>query len=233
MGELHKKYLASIDTRIAGAKVSQLAMAAPLSDGAPIAPSKARPSPVVETKKAAETKDLPNQKLGLLNALFAIGALRPAFALLSKFRWMVDAFPEIADLILRIVKHSFQPLWDQMIPTKAGTTSFTQPRARYSSSGVVTPERRPQLTLWAPTPPCSSTAEFIFFFPKWTERVPVCSSVQDLVDIVEPMLKFVGLHGSRDPHFLIKLTKIGRLVLQDMVCTPTDFVYVRDLRFQT
>ena len=146
MEDLHKKYIASIGGRMSSQMVSQLAMAAPLSDGGPQAPQ-ARPSPVVEAKKAAapepeaKPKGIPNQKLGLLNALFAVGALRPAFSLLSKFLWMVDAFPEVADLILGVVKYSFQPLCDQMVPTKAGTASFTKPRARYSSSGVVTPER--------------------------------------------------------------------------------------------
>lgn len=238
MNELHKKYLASIRTSITGSQVNQLVLAAPL----PPAPEKrgVRPTPMTwltpapapattaEVKKAPEPK-IPKQKVGLIHALFAVGALRPAFALLSKFRWMVGVFPEIADVVLRAVKCSFQPVWNQMYPPKAGTASFSRPRARYSSSGIVTPERRPQLTLWAPTPACSSTAEFVFFFPKWTERVPKCSSVQDLVDVMEPMLKFVGLYTSRDPQFLIKLTKVGKTVLQDMVCILVSLKYVERL----
>ena len=43
MGDLHKAYLANIETRIAGAKVSQLAMAAPLESGGS-SNTKARPA---------------------------------------------------------------------------------------------------------------------------------------------------------------------------------------------
>ncbi|CAL1701359.1 unnamed protein product [Somion occarium] len=211
MNDLHKKYLASVDKRISDAKVSQLAMAAPLESSGN---SKIRPSPSNEAKKASEPKEIPNQKLGLLNALFSLGALRPAIALLSKFPWMVDAHPEVADLVLRVVKHSMQSLYDTTVGTKNGLSSFTQPRARYGASGVVSaPERRPQLTLWAPTPPSTSTVDFTFFFPDWTDRVPISSSLRDLVDVVEPLLRFIGLHISRDPQFLAKFLRLARVDL--------------------
>ena len=100
--------MASIDARIDNAKVSQLALAAPLE-------SSSQPTrlahPVPEAKKpspdpAPESKDPPNQKAGLLVALLSVGALRPALALLTKFRWLVDAYPEILHLFIHMMKHS-------------------------------------------------------------------------------------------------------------------------------
>ena len=75
---------------------------------------------------------------------------------------------------------------------------------------VPPPERRPQLTLVAPTPPSTSTVEFVFFFPNWVERIPMCSSYDDLIDVLEPLMRFIGLHVSRDASFLTKLLRVGR-----------------------
>ncbi|KAI0650660.1 transcription factor/nuclear export subunit protein 2-domain-containing protein [Trametes meyenii] len=217
MAAHHKAYLDNVEARIAGAKVSQLAMAAPLESGGPSA-SKARPVAASEPKKE-EPREPPNQKLGLLHALLAVGALRPAIAVLSKFPWMVDAYPEIADLMLRILKHSVSPLYDIVAGPKDKAASFTKPRPRYGAAGVVpAPERRPYLTLWAPTPPCTSTLDFVFFFPDWVRRIPLCTSYDDLADVLEPLMRFVGLHISRDPAFLGKFLRIGR---QHMLTTIT------------
>ncbi|KAH9943361.1 transcription factor/nuclear export subunit protein 2-domain-containing protein [Epithele typhae] len=215
MVELHKAYLANVDARIAGAKISQLAMAAPLESGGS---SSGKPKPAPEPKKEEKVEETPNQKLGLVHALLSVGVLRPAISILSKFPWMVDAYPELADLMLRVVHHSFGPLYETAVelvsPSAANKTklaSFATPRARYGSAGVVpVPERKPQLSLVAPTPPVTSTTEFVFFYPDWTSRVPMCSSYDDLMDVVEPLMRFIGLHISRDPTFLTKFARIGR-----------------------
>ena len=222
MDVFYKAYLSSVDGRIAGAKVSQLAMAAPLESGPP--GSRAR-QPAPEPKKEEPPKPAPSQKLGLVHALLSVGALRPALTILSKFPWMVDAYPELADLMIRVVHHSFARLYDTSVDvgvptasTKEKLASFTTPRARYGATGVVPPPvRRQQLSLIAPTPPVTSTIEFVFFFPDWASRVPVCSSFDDLDDVVEPLLRFIGLHISRDPAVLTKFARIGRQHISTIV----------------
>ncbi|KAG6378421.1 transcription factor/nuclear export subunit protein 2-domain-containing protein [Boletus reticuloceps] len=203
----HKDYLDQVHQRIADAKVTQLAMAAPLesTNG-----SKARSEPVEEIKKVSDWKP-PNQKAALVSALLSVGALRPAFAILTKFPWFVDAHVELADLVLRVLRHSIAPLYDTAFVLKERNPSFTQPRARYSSTGVLlTPTRKPQMTVVAPTPPSTATTEFVFFFPDWSERVPLSTTFEDLVDVIEPLMGFVGLHMSRDPLFVSKVTRLGR-----------------------
>lgn len=217
MEHFHQEYLAEVKTRIAGAKSSLLAMAAPLESSASAQqPSKAQ-SALPSAPKKLDWR-VTNQKVGLLNGLLAVGAIKPAIAILSNFPWIVDAHPEIADLMLRIVKVSISPLYDSAVVTKERNPSFTRPRARYGPSGIIQPTpRKPVLTLCAPTPPSTSTADFVFFFPDWADRVPTSSTLDDLQDVLEPMLQFVGLYVSRDPLFLTKFLRLGRLHLQSTV----------------
>ncbi|KAG6833844.1 hypothetical protein H0H87_011778 [Tephrocybe sp. NHM501043] len=212
MESLREEYNRDVESRIAATTVSQLAMAAPLESTGPSS-SKAKSTPV-EIKKAAEPKET-NQKVGLLTALLAVGALKPALAILSQFPFLVDARVEIADLMIRIMKVSISPLYETLLVTKERNPSFTQPRARYGPSGVAAaPNRKPLLTLWAPTPPSTSTTDFTFFYPDWVAQVPICSSLSDLEDVIEPLMKFVGVHVSRDPMFLTKFLRLGRTHLQ-------------------
>jgi THO complex subunit 2 len=219
MDQVNKDYLADVQARIVGAKVSALALAAPLPSDNPLPPPPVKTKvAVAEQKKTAEPKKVPNQKVGLLTALLAVGALKPAIAIMSKFPWLVDAHPEIADLMLRVLRLSISPLYDSLLVNKERNPSFSQPRARYGTTGVYYPSpRKPTLTLWAPTPPSTSTQDFVFFFPQWVERVPICSSLDDLVDVIEPLVAFIGIHISRDPLFLTKFLRLGRSHLQTKV----------------
>jgi THO complex subunit 2 len=221
----YKAYLASIDARIDNAKVSQLALAAPLESSLSSTSRLAHPAP--EAKKPSppdptpESKDPPNQKAGLLVALLSVGALRPALALLTKFRWLVDAYPEIADLLIRVMKHSLALLYDHHLVTKPRNPSNVQPRTRWGATGVIpAPVRKPMLTLYAPTPPGTSTADFVYFFPFWADRIPLCSTLDDLMDVIDPLMAFVGLHISRDPVFLTKFARLGRLHITSTVRQP-------------
>ena len=216
MDALHKEYLANIETRIAGAKVSQLALAAPLESTPQQSQSKSKTPTPAEPKKS-DLKDR-NQKVALLTSLLAVGALKPSVAILAKFPWLVDSNPEIADLILRTLRHSISHLYESLLITKERNPSFTLPRSRIGPSGASQPvPRKSIITLWAPTPPGTSSNDFVFFFPDWVEQVPICSTVDDLIDVIDPLLRFIGLHVSRDPLFLTKFLRLGRLQISSTV----------------
>ena len=90
--------------------------------------------------------------------------------------------------------------WLVSMVTKERNLSFNQARACYGAAGVTyPPPQKPLLTLWAPTPPSTSTSNFVFFFPDWVEQVPMCSSLNDLEDVMEPLMKFISIHISCDP----------------------------------
>lgn len=211
MENVRAAFLKHVQSRISSAKMSQLAMAAPLESTSSSAPPKLKSTPTSEFKKTPESKDSSNQKTGILIALFSVGALKPAIAILSRFPWLVDVQPEIADLIIRIMKLSISHVYDSTFITKERNPDFTQPRSQFGASGVtLPPPRKPMLSLWAPTPPPTSTVEHVFFFPDWTEQVPICTSFDDLMDVIEPLMRFIGLHVSRDPLFLTKFLRLGR-----------------------
>ena len=220
MESYRKEYESDFQSRIAGAKNTMLAMAAPLESG-PSSSQKSKLAPVPDVKKV-DIKET-NQKAALLVALLAVGALKPAVALLSKFPWLVDVRTEIADLLIRILKVSLSPLYESLLITKERNPSFTHPKARFGLSGInYPPPRKPILTLWAPTPPNTHTTDFIFFFPDWVDRIPISTSLDDLQNVIEPLMRFVGLHISRDPLFLTKFLRLGRLHLQGTIRIDPD-----------
>jgi len=206
MESVHKEYLEEAEQRISGAKSSMLAMAAPLESSGSTSQAKPKPQAAPEPKKNDARSS--NQKYGLLNALLSLGAIRPAIAILTQFPWMVDAFPEIADLIIRILLVSISPLYQTLPPSKDRNTSFTQPRTRYGASSP--PQRKSVLTLWAPPPPATVNTDFVFFFPDWSDRVPICTTLVDLENVFEPLLRFIHLHISRDTLLLTKFLRAGR-----------------------
>ncbi|KAF9534975.1 transcription factor/nuclear export subunit protein 2-domain-containing protein [Crepidotus variabilis] len=220
MQSFRKEYDEDIQNRIAGAKNSLLAMAAPL-ESAGSSQSKTKPPPAPEPKKA-EVKDT-NQKIGLLVALLSVGALRAAVAIVTKFPWLVDLRPEIADLMIRVIKVSMEPLYDAQLVTKDRNPSFNHPKSRYGPSGVSFPAApKPILTLSAPAPPGTNTTDFVFFYPDWVDRVPISNTLDDLQDVIEPLLRLIGIHVSRDALFLTKFLRLGRIHLLSTVPLDPD-----------
>jgi hypothetical protein len=124
----------------------------------------------------------------------------------------------LADLILRALKYSIAPLYDATFVLKERNPSFTQPRTRFSATGTLAvPIRKYQLSLIAPTPPSTASVDFVFFFPDWIQRIPLCTSFDDMVNVIEPLMSFIGLHVSRDALFVTKMMRLGRSQLLSTV----------------
>ncbi|KAF6762809.1 transcription factor/nuclear export subunit protein 2-domain-containing protein [Ephemerocybe angulata] len=212
METVRTEYLANISGRISGAGMSLLAMAAPLESGP--SHSKHKASAPADDKKPEKKETKSNQKVGLLTALLAVGALRPALSILTRFPWLVDPHPEIADLLLQMLRHSISVLYEAQCNFFSKDIGFTQPRARYGAGGVLQPSpRKTVLTLLSPAPLCTSTTDFVFFYPRWSEQVPTVNSLEEIESVVEPFLQFIGPHLSRDTAFLTRLVRLGRNVI--------------------
>jgi THO complex subunit 2 len=217
----HQRYKDNISDRVAAAKVSALAVAAPLTDESPAnSSSRSRPAGNDAKKPVAEKKEEPNQKLGVLTALLSLGALRPSITILTKFPWMSAAYSEVADLFLRIVRISLQPLYETTSrPNAALIRSNTTPRPRYGANGLVPPPTRKRvLTLWAPLPPDTASSEFVFFYPPWDSCIPRCTEHSDIRDVLVPLLQYVGVQVARDFAFVTKICRIGKVQLTAGVC---------------
>ncbi|KAH8830615.1 transcription factor/nuclear export subunit protein 2-domain-containing protein [Flagelloscypha sp. PMI_526] len=199
MKDVHQKYLETVVTRSQGNTMNKLAMAGALegSDSGRKDPGK------TEAKISKRVEIVVYQKMELLDALLSIGALKPALSLLSLHPWIVDVRPSIGDLLLRILRWSIEPLYSSEHARDKEASSYPipemlQPRAFYNGSKMVVTERKFYLTTIAPPPPHTKSAEFVWFYPQWTERIPVCRTFSDLRAIAEPLLHFIGVHLSRD-----------------------------------
>ena len=225
MDEEHKKYNASVESRISAGKFNMLAMAAPLETSS-YSSSRGRHSTPAESKKAEEPKEIPNQRLGILHALLSVGALRPAIAMISQYPWIVDAHQELCDLMIRILEHSISSLYERMVVLrKPEMKDFTSAKARWGASGLIpSTERKPHVTLTAPEPPCTIAVNFVFFFSEWARYIPVCQTEEDLVNVVEPLMKFIAPYISRGYVFLTKFIRIGRIHLATSAPNVSPFV---------
>ncbi len=52
----------------------------------------------------------------------------------------------------------------------------------------------------------------------------MCRSMDDVEDVIEPLLSYIGLHVSREPLFLTKLLRLGRMQLSSTVSDGSDSV---------
>src|ERR1700733_6813621 len=112
------KYQANMKEKMAAAQSSggpSMGDAAPLRDGGPsyrtaAAASKPRAGEAQKTTPTTTVREPVPQKLNVLRTLVGMGALRPAFLILSKFEWLPDAYPEVADQFLYMVQASLAPL---------------------------------------------------------------------------------------------------------------------------
>ncbi|KZW03863.1 hypothetical protein EXIGLDRAFT_715906 [Exidia glandulosa HHB12029] len=217
-----EKFDKDIVERISNARASALAMAAPLAADEPsIKPrttTSSDPKKKDDKKDAADKekdkpKDPPNQRLSLLQALLALGALEPAFDILSHVPWLPSASPEVAELLLRLAHHSLNPLYESTVNRhERYHQAVMGAKAKFSPTSGLVPAaaKKLALTAYAPTPPSTATTDYVFFYPQWSEWVPVCRQHSDVRDVVEPILRFVGVQVFRDPEFMTKLCRVGK-----------------------
>lgn len=196
-------------------------MAGALVDDAPAG------SAVTATKEAPKTDasavepvvelPLPNQKVGITNALLAIGDVENALVVLANFPKLTASYPEMADLICRIIHVMIQGVYDQFSPSKRhpelvqekGITSRypTIPKGRDINTVRIL---SPQLPL------STSTHRYEFFYRNWADGLLRCNSIEDIVEFVHPLLTVVGVRIHRDTVLVTKLCRIGAGTLDNL-----------------
>ena len=65
---------------------------------------------------------------------------------------------------------------------------------------IPAPVRKPTLTLYAPTLPGTSTADFVYFFPFWADRIPLCTTLDDLMTSLTRSWHSLAFTCPRIPH---------------------------------
>ncbi|GAA5874250.1 hypothetical protein JCM16303_005789 [Sporobolomyces ruberrimus] len=204
-----------------------LAMAGALVDDEAASVSKAGPSgtPTTSSKTAsasapiAAPQDLPNQKVGLLRALLVVGDTTHAWFILAQWPILVHAFPDIADLLNRLLTVSIDPAYGPASISRKHSQWAEEFRAEKSRSvldakgekKVLIPEIKRLITGEAFP---DIRGEWTFFFSGWTERIPKAGDAEEALFVLEKtFMPLLGIFVARD---FSLLTKICRIISHDL-----------------
>lgn len=178
------------------------------------APSASKSTPAALPSLSSET---PGQKLGLLRALLSIGDISHSLFILSQFPFLVPAYLDLADLLIRLLNQSITPAYES-ISIKKKTQQFGDdirtPRDRFSAASktLTKPPRTPEYLSGRALPRADPNKDYIFFFAEWKDRVPKCENWDDCLEVLEVYLPFIGVFISRDFGLF---TKICRIIVRD------------------
>jgi THO complex subunit 2 len=181
----------------------------------------AKPDPVAQPVTAAEDSDKlepADQKVQLLTCLLTIGAIPESLFILGRFPTLPEAYPEVLDLVNRILNHSIKDVYaasqpraiqDPECPTKkvADADQNGVPKGQVRLSQL--PTRK--LLRW-PFPDKYDTNEnqsYRFYWDEWADNVPVCQNVDDIFTLCDTLLNISGVSIGKNSQLLSRLARIG------------------------
>ena len=223
--------------RPGGGAMNALAMAGALADDTLPAGGRLRdidgnrgaPAATVKTDNATEKaaaakledkEALPeplDQKVQLLRSLLCIGALPESLYILGRFPWLLDAFPDLAEHIHRILHHSLDKVYNTVQNAKS-TQVFREPQKLVDYDkiskghvGRIDPPARKVLR-WAQLDKDDTNEgfDYRFYWDDWADSVPVCQTVDDVFSLCDTLMHFNGFKIGQDTALLSKLTRIGQ-----------------------
>ncbi|ETN40237.1 uncharacterized protein HMPREF1541_04513 [Cyphellophora europaea CBS 101466] len=223
----------------AGAK-NALSMAAALPDDTLPAPvnrlrdaSTRAATPSRESEAEKSTKDATSepaeQKIALLKALLAIGALPEALFMIGRFPWVLDLYSDLPEYIFRILNHSIDAVSESSRPLATRDT-LDQSKPLYEtdipgvSKGQVkltdNPERK--VLRWAQLDKADSSDgnSYRYYWDEWSDLIPVCQTVDDVFTLFDTLLPLVGVKIGQDPALVSKIARIGKHSLQEDPSEP-------------
>lgn len=200
MDALHTKFQASVSTT--ASKSNALTRAVLVDDDAPASASgTAEPA-------APPPKPLPEQRIQLLQALLSLGDLSSSLFLLGRYPWLAQRHPQIADIIMRIVAHALQGLYDESMANKGGIDDdeleldAPAPTIRLGKKQVFP-------SLMNPPPPDTPSKAFGFFYPAWRDDLEVWTRVEDVRERGLRWLSLVRGLAARDVVTVVKICRLG------------------------
>ncbi|KAI1007657.1 hypothetical protein K3495_g574 [Podosphaera aphanis] len=209
-----------------GGGMNALMMAGALPDDT-LPPSRNRESAniridVTSTAVEAEDKDKleepTDQKVLLLVCLLTIGAIPESLFILGRFPWLPEAYPELIELINRILNYSIKDVYQASSPIHTdGVECPPKKVPEFDQSGMPKGQlkvnnipARKQLR-W-PFPDKFDTNEnlaYRFYWDEWTDNIPVCQSIDDIFTLCGTFLNLSGVNIGKDAALLSKLARIG------------------------
>ncbi|KAJ5165310.1 uncharacterized protein N7500_007140 [Penicillium coprophilum] len=170
------------------------------------------------SKTENELPDPSDQKVLLLKSLLAIGAIPESLFVISKFPWLMEAYPELPEFIHRILHHSLNKVYVQFRPLSS-IDDF--PGAQYivtsdqnSAKGQIglTPPPARRVLRWAQLDKedTNDGTDYRFYWDDWADNIPVCQSIDDVFALCSSFLNLSGHKIGQDASLLAKLVRIGK-----------------------
>jgi THO complex subunit 2 len=190
-------------------------------------PTTAKPEPTVKPVEVDDKDKLEepsDQKVQLLTCLLTIGAVPEAMYILGKFPGLLDVYPDLVDLVNRILNHSIDQVYRACKPVSNFDKDFSTKRVAVTDQSGM-PKGQLKLTevpvkkqLRWPFPDKWDTNEctsYRFYWDEWADNVPVCQNVADVITLCDTFVNLVGPSIGKDANLLSKIVRIGRKNISD------------------
>ncbi|GAO48034.1 hypothetical protein G7K_2222-t1 [Saitoella complicata NRRL Y-17804] len=219
------KWKAEMGDKALAAKGNALAMAGglgeePAGGSAPTRTTKDGDDVEMEDEQVGSAEEVvpmaepPQQKIALLKALLAVGALSQAMYVLGRFPFLTATHPEIADGVMRLVDWMIEPLYSPLsvksqlgFDVTAGEADEREVKRVFESTpGRGTPRQK-----------------LVFFYEEWRRGVFQIETGEEFLSVVIPLLRVVGIRIYRDVKLIVKICRIGCHMLAES-SKPTEVV---------
>lgn len=217
MDLLESEYKKELEEQVFKASASALALAAPLADDEEAEESSKKTSNTKKqadnTKTSMETKLLLNLKFGLLKVFLGNGLYWPSIYILTEYPFLAYVQPEVHELMSRCIEVMIEPLYTSINPLSAEILSEIQTGKKIAFPrplNTVAYDEFPctHYLSFKPTIKSFSLKKFHYFYTKWTDKLPVVSSIDDLFKMSAQFLKFIGVNISQNLELFTKLCDI-------------------------
>lgn len=218
-----------------GGGMNALLAAGALADDAPIAVRGLRAetaarsggsSPKPDKKDEEPQEQLPpptNQKILLLKALLAIGALPDALFILGKFPWLAEVDSSIPAYLLRIVRKMLSKLTHDTRPmqNRAEAQDTRQQLANTtpgSDGSLLLASRsktRTRRWLGLDEPDDGEGVEHLHYYQDWDDNIPICQTVDDVFLLCSTFLGYLGVKIGQDTLVITTLLRLAKRSLTE------------------
>ena len=153
-------------------------------------------------------KPPPEQRIMLLQALLSIGDMPSAMVILSRFPWLAQSHPAIADLIMRNVGYALEHLYEsiKLEPTcEEGESDGVLPLPGYPT----TKNQQSTPTYLYPPPPDTAKERYEFFYPDWMDELEQWKSSDELLSFGLRWLALLRGTAGRQVDVMVKICRVA------------------------
>ena len=189
----------------------------------------AKTEPDPEADKPSEKPEIPpitlELKVLLVIHLLTIGALPEALFILGRFPWLAEVNPDIYRRIHRIAHFAIDKVYEHSKPVLSSAAAcppknLPKQDQKGAAKGTVRLEPLPprRALRWANPDHFDygdGGFEFRYYWDEWTDNIPVCQSVEDVLLFCSTLLNISGVNIGKDESLLAKLTSIAAKSLAD------------------